>query len=647
MARKRKPFKRQAPLSAQYIRGKLSLNRKGFGFVKPNPEHQIKEDIFIPQKFIFDAIDGDTVEVELSTRPSEKGLEGQIINVLARSRKRLLGIVEFASKKGYQLYSPLLGPTKIIFLKSSKSLKLGDRVLVKIEEKQKKNQIMTTLIQRLGSIEDASVDLKATIEEYSLRDTFGKEAIDQAENFSDEVLSNDLKGRKDFTTLPCITIDPTTARDYDDAITLNKDKDGSFHLGVHIADVAHYVKPGSPLDIEASQRGNSIYFPEGVIPMLPKALSNNLCSLKEGVIRLTASVLMSFTPQGELINKKIVRGYIKSQKRFTYEEAFEIITTKKEHPLKELLLHMKELGLLLKKARIERGSIDLSLSESKIQVDDKGNPTGVEIIPYDISHQIIEEFMLKANELVAEELEKRNRKLIYRIHEEPDEESFKDFLDIVRATGITVPKKLDDKAIQTIFKKASDTPFLSLLAVQFIRTMKLAIYSVDNLGHYGLSLEHYCHFTSPIRRYADLMIARILFDEVDQEDLQTIAGICSEKERIAFQAEMSHNRLKKMRLLKKYFEEDPYREYPAVISKIKANNLFFDLSELMLEGGFNFSKLTDDFYTYDKKRLSLQGRRTKKTYTIGQKIIVKATHIDLIHQKVEWELVLNKRHGKT
>ncbi|MBI2812248.1 MAG: RNB domain-containing ribonuclease, partial [Candidatus Melainabacteria bacterium] len=408
---------------------------------------------------------------------------------------------------------------------------------------------------------------------------------------------------------------------------------------VHIADVAHYVTADSPLDKEAVLRCNSTYFPGACVPMLPEELSNELCSLKPDVVRLTVSVLMDFDKNGTLLKHEVVRSYIKSQKRFTYFEAKDVLDGKTKSPHAKTLKLMVELCLLLKKKRYERGSIDFALPEIVLVLDEKGEPQGMKRIEYDITHQLVEEFMLKANETVALELHKRGKELIYRVHEEPQEENFEDFLKFARTLGFKVPVKPNNADLQALFEEARKTPSFSQLSVAFIRSMRLAQYSPDNVGHFGLALEHYCHFTSPIRRYSDLIIERLLFDEEPKDiSLEKIAQRCSEQERVSFRAEMSVKTLKKLRLLNRYFQEDPAREYNAVITKIKPFGLFFELQDLMLEGFLHISELENDYFVYDEARNLLYGRSSGKVHRMGEPVVVRLTRVDLIQLESGWML---------
>jgi ribonuclease R len=497
------------------------------------------------------------------------------------------------------------------------------------------------MVQYIGHISNPAIDVEAAIAEFGLASTFSKEAKLEAKAFKKQFSEESWKqsGRKDLTDLDCVTVDPDTAKDFDDAISLTEDEKGHFHLGVHIADVAHYVVPGSHLDKEAALRCNSTYFPGTCVPMLPEELSNELCSLKPNVIRLTQSVLAEFSPTGELIHCDIVRSFIKSRKRFTYKEAFAVIQKEKKSPHLPLLERMVKLCHVLKHKRFERGSIDFASTDEVILVNDQGVPLKIEIVEYDITHQMIEEFMLKANELVAIHLNNEGKMLIYRVHEEPTAESFKDFFAFARALGFFVPPNPTHRDIQHLFQTAKDSPLVGQLSISFIRSMRLASYSPDNLGHYGLALEHYCHFTSPIRRYTDLIIQRLLFNELPENvDLSAVATACSEKERISFKAESSVTHLKKLRLAGTYFAKDPNMVYEAVITKIKPFALFFEVPLFDVEASFHISEIGRDYYEYNPKTMSFRGSKTGKTFCSGQRIYVRLEKVDYILQKSEWKI---------
>lgn len=639
-------------LGPDVITGLLKMHARGFGFVIPDHPSLCPQDIFIPKHLTDNAVDGDQVKVIINQSVvSEKGPEGRIVGILKRSRTHLAGTIRYIDNHGVIFaYVPLLGTAKEVIVRCHEdlTLKVGDRIIMKVEEWGDEQQpTLCAMSHYLGHISNPAHDTVAAIEEFDLKSSFSQGALQEAKSFGKTVSAKDLKNRKDLTKPLSITIDPETARDFDDALSITLDKKGVYHLSVHIADVAHYVPSGSALDEEAKERCNSTYFPGYCLPMLPEELSNQLCSLRPNVIRLTVSVLMDFNQDGVLLNYKILRSYIKSAKRFSYEEAKEILDRKKRSSHLSTLQLMVDLCLLLKKQRYARGSIDFSLPDFVLQIDENGVPVDLKKVEYDITHQLVEEFMLKANEVVATHLSKMDKKQPYRIHDEPSEESIQDFFALARSLGFFLPSKPETKDIQVLFEQAKQTPFIQQLSVAFIRSMKLASYSTTNIGHFGLALEHYCHFTSPIRRYTDLVTQRLLFNEESQDaDIEKIALKCSEQERVSFRAESSVKLLKKLRLLQQYMKEDPERAYPALITRIKPFGLFFEIADLMLEGFLHISELDNDYFLFDSRKNLLVGKSSGKRYTCGENIVVHIRKIDLIQLETRWELVKTKSHRK-
>ncbi|MBI5273346.1 MAG: VacB/RNase II family 3'-5' exoribonuclease [Chlamydiia bacterium] len=625
------------PRTAPLVTGTISVHHKGFGFVK-QPEGP---DVFIPKHCINNAVDGDEVEIEIGANPSPKGPEGIVVAILKRSRSFLAGTVISKQARHYTAFSPLLGPDKPVLVKAKgTTLQEGDRILCHITSWENETGLPEgTLTRLIGHISDPSIDIEAAVAEFELPDGFSKEAILEAESFGKRISVKEGAARVDLTERECVTIDPDTARDFDDAITLECDAKGHFHLGVHIADVSHYVKPLTHLDSEALLRCNSTYFPGKCVPMLPEELSNELCSLKANVKRLTQSVLAEFDPQGNLIHYEFIRAVIKSRKRFTYKEALAVLEKRQKSPHAALLERMVSLCHILKKKRFERGSIDFAMADDVVIVNEKGIPERIERVEYDITHQMIEEFMLKANEIAALHLSRQGKNLIYRVHEEPSEDSFKDFYAFARTLGFQMPGVPNHRDIQKLFLDAKDSPLLPQLSVSFIRSMRLASYSSDNIGHYGLALEHYCHFTSPIRRYTDLIIQRLLFDELPSHcDIDAIAQKCSEKERVSFRAESSVTLLKKLRLAGTYFAEDPTRVYQAIITRIKPFALFFEIPLFDLEASLHISKIGNDYYEFNPKTMTFRGSRSGKTFAAGQTLYVRLDKILYTLQQSEWSI---------
>jgi ribonuclease R len=623
--------------------GTIKMHPRGFGFVKLNPPSPYNEDIFIPKPFTMNAVDGDIVEVVVNPEISEKGPEGKVSAVVTRNRTHIAGIIRSISYDGeIEAYVPLLGAQRIVVETDGHfALDIGDRVVLQvIEWGDKFSPTICKPTHRLGHINDPSADIAAAIEEFQLRAEFPSRALLEAKSLGKTVSLHEIAKRENLRDLECVTIDPDTAKDFDDAITLTKDQKGHFHLGVHIADVSHYIQPGSALDAEAALRCNSTYFPGSCLPMLPGELSENLCSLKPDVNRLTLSVFMHLNDNGDLLNYRIARTVIRSAKRFSYREAKEVLDGKRRSKHADLLKRMVELCDLLKRHRRQRGSIEFSLPELVVKVDSKGIPMGTDYIAYDITHQMIEEFMLKANEVVALHLAKEGRGLAYRVHEEPSEENMQDFVTLAGTFGFKLSKKPTPQELQALFDETLQTPHGQYLATSYIRKMRQAIYSPENSGHYGLGLTHYCHFTSPIRRYVDLLTHRALFEEpIHAEQLNALATQCSEQERVSAKAENSVVLLKKLRLLEQMHSKEPSRSYEAVVTHVKAFGIHFELLELMLEGFLHISTLGDDYFIFDARHGRIHGRRSSAVYHSGSHLTVYLKEIDFIQLGSKWELL--------
>ena len=626
------------------VKGTIRVNHRGFGFVQLEDKSQYSEDIFIPKQFTNNAVDGDIVEVEVNPNISKKGPEGKVWAISSRATLEFGGtILSKEPSNDWLVYSPMLGSNQKAILTGPgiHELKIGDRVLMEIIQwGEKESPAVCKLKSLIGNVNDPRSDIPAAILEFNLREKFSSKQVLEAEKLGKRVSPKEIAERKDFRNVTAVTIDPDTAKDFDDAITISKDRRGNFELIVHIADVSHYVQKGSQIDIEASKRCNSTYFPGKCIPMLPKELSENLCSLKAGVNRLTVSVSMSFDKNGELKKHKIYKAVIKSAKRFTYRQAKDILDGKTKSVHKDSLVLMTELCALLKAKRKARGSIEFSLPELVVLVDKEGHATGTDYVAYDITHQMIEEFMLKANETIAKELVDRGKNLTFRVHETPAEENLRDFAIIANSFGFKLPDLPTSFDIQDMFAKANDTEYASYLASNYIRKMRLATYSPDNIGHYGLSLEFYCHFTSPIRRYVDLVVHRILFGGNDDLTyLQETCQNCSDQERVSAKAEMSVVLLKKLRLLEQMVKDEPYRNFEAVITKVKNFGFYFEIIDLFLEGFIHISDIGEDFYIFEEAKMRLKGTREGSTYSPGAKISVILQGIDLILRETKWYLV--------
>lgn len=629
----------------EVVSGILRVHPRGFGFLQADNPALYPQDIFIPKHLTQNAVDGDKVEVVINTEViSEKGPEGRVVTILSRGRTHLAGIISDIESYGdIVAYVPLLGTSRrvVVLPNEDHELKLGDRIVMAVVSwGDQDDETVCRMSHYLGHISDPTCDVKAAIEEYELRADFSRHVVEEAQHCGTRVSVKDIAQREDLREVECFTIDPDTAKDFDDALSLSKDRKGHYHLGVHIADVSHYVKPGTAMDDEAKQRCNSTYFPGTCIPMLPPELSDNLCSLKANVNRLTISVLMEFDSSGDLVNYRMSRTVIKSAKRFSYREAKEVLDGKTKSPHLATLQLMVELCGLLKRKRYERGSIEFAIPELVVRVDDKGVPTRMELVEYDITHQLVEEFMLKANEMVATHLTKLGKNLTYRVHDVPAEENMRDFATLAGAFGFTLSSDPTPQELQKLFDEALHTSYGQYLATSYIRRMRLAIYSPENIGHYGLSLSHYTHFTSPIRRYVDLVVHRILFGESDERRaLELIAARSSEQERISAKAEGSVTLLKKLRLLQTVSEKEPKKQFEAVVTRVKNFGIFFEVLDFMLEGYLHVSELNGDYYVFDEKNMRLRGSYTGHSYHSGDRMTVMLKSIDFIHLESKWSLV--------
>jgi ribonuclease R len=630
------------------IQGKLSVHPRGFGFVEsPDPN---EPDIFIPKPYMNDAIDGDIVEVLINRETiSEKGPEGKILSIITRSRTQLVGTVWAIRNNEAFAFCQVLGEKHLVKIKQLSQKKkqtktaplvIGDRVVLDVLSWGKKSEpTISTLAKRIGHISDPSTDIPASILEQGIRTEFPKEVVQEAAAFGTKVTKKDLEEREDLRHLECFTIDPDTAKDYDDALSLEKTASG-YLLGVHIADVSHYVKAGSHLDREAQERCNSTYFPGKCIPMLPSELSDHLCSLRQGVLRLTVSVFVDIDKEGNTKSWRICRSVIKSQKRFTYKNVKKIFDKKLKSKHEPTLQRMLHLCNLLKDKRSERGSVQLYMPELTIRVDQHGMPQDTELIEYDITHQMVEEFMLKANEIVAIELTKQGKNAGFRVHEEPSKESLREFSALTKAFGFSLSQEPTPQEIQQMFSEIEVNATSQYLATCYIRSMRLACYSADNIGHYGLSLEHYCHFTSPIRRYVDTIIHRLLFEKnVEKDFVVKLCKQASDKERLSAKAESSVIHMKKLRLLDMLAAKHKYRQFEAVVTRVKPFGIYFDVLELMLEGFLHVSELDNDFFDYVDNSMCLLGRYQGISYKSGDRLHVMLGHIDLIQRECSWQLV--------
>ena len=633
--------------------GIFESTSRGFGFVRVEG---LEKDIFIPEAETGGAFHTDEVMVEIteSNEGSRKNMEGRIIKILARGMKTLVGTYEKNKNSGFVLPDNQKIPVDIYVPKErSKGAITGHKVVVKLTDYGKDNKSPEGIVTEiLGHINDPGTDILSIVKAYDLPVPFPGEVRKEVRDIPEELTKEDYRDRLDLRELPTVTIDGEDAKDLDDAITLSKDESG-YHLGVHIADVTHYVKEGSPLDKEALKRGTSVYLVDRVIPMLPQELSNGICSLNAGCDRLALSCLMDLDETGKLINHRIANTVIRVDRRMTYTAVNEILTEKKESTIKEyeelvpMFLLMGELSGLLRERRKKRGSIDFDFPESRIILDKKGRP--VEIKPYERNKatKLIEDFMLLANETVAEDYFWQEIPFVYRTHETPDQERVSRLEAMIRNFGYVLKagkEHIHPKEIQKLLAQIEGTPEEPMISRLALRSMKQAKYTTVNVGHFGLSASYYCHFTSPIRRYPDLQIHRIMKENMHgglktkrrewyEEILPQIAEQCSRMERRAEEAEREVVKLKKVQ----FMEDKIGEKYTGVISGITGWGLYVELPNTV-EGMVSAQSLLDDFYYYDEEKYVMIGKEHGRQFALGQTVEVVVTGTDMLSKTIDFEL---------
>ena len=620
-------------------------NQKGFGFVEVEGE---EEDIFIPASAAGTAMHQDQVQVLLGKEPKKgKRQEGTVIRILERANQKIVGTFQRERDYGFILCdNQKFSKDVYISARNSKGVRDGDKVVAEIiDYGDASHKPEGRITENLGSINAPGTDILAIVKSYKIPSEFPIKVINQAMRVPDHVQEADRDGRLDLTELRTVTIDGEDAKDLDDAVSLTKEN-GIYHLGVHIADVSNYVQGGSALDKEALKRGTSVYLADRVVPMLPERLSNGICSLNQGEDRLTLSCLMDIDESGCVINHQIAETIIRVDRRMSYNQVRMILedgdtkTSREYQEFVPMFFLMKELSALLRSKRHNRGSIDFDFPESKIILNGAGRAIDVQPYEHNVATDIIEDFMLMANETVAKE---------YRTHENPDPERVESLLTLLRHQGIQVQKsgeEISPKEIQEILEKIQGLPNEAMLSRLMLRTMKQAKYTTECSGHFGLAAKYYCHFTSPIRRYPDLQIHRIIRDNIRgrlqregktehyREILESVAEQSSICERRAQEAERESDRLKKAEYMSYHLGE----EFDGIISGVTAYGLYVELHNTV-EGLVHISTLSDDYYTFDEENYELSGELTKKIYHLGQKVRVRVADADALSRTVDFTIV--------
>lgn len=637
----------------EILQGKFIGNERGFGFVKIAEDIP---DIFISKQNKKDAMNGDIVQVKVMNEKHGNHSEGAIISVVERNTKQIVGTFQKNKNFGFVIPDDNQLGTDIFISKSNfGKAKNHQKVVVKITKYPRKEmKAEGKIVEVLGFANEAGIDMLSLIKEYNLLNEFPKPVLEEAKRISKTEIKPD--GRRDFRNKEIFTIDGEDAKDLDDAVCVDKNSDGTYTLGVHIADVSYYVREGSLLNVEAIKRGTSVYMLDRVLPMLPKELSNGICSLNEGQDRYAMSVIMKIDSKGKVIDSDICKSIIKVTKRMTYTDVASIIEKSNEETLnkyKNFVEHferMKELAIILKERRLKDGYLSLDIPESKITLDKNG--IAIDVRPYEttFANEIIEQFMLTANETVAERFYWLNAPFIYRVHETPDEEKIKELNKYLYNFGYKIKGKLEDikpKAFSQILEDVKGKEEERVVSNLLLRTLKVARYEAENKGHFGISSKYYCHFTSPIRRYPDLFIHRVIskYLESDYNISETIkekyayqaqkyATSSSECEQIATKAERASEDIKKA----EYMESKIGEEYEGIISSITSFGMFVEL-ENTIEGLVRLADINDDYYIYDDINKQLIGKETGKIYKLGQKVKIKVANADKQTRKIDFWLI--------
>lgn len=660
-----KKGKVKLPLKPVLIEGTFRANERGFGFVTIDPE---EDDIYIPKEATGYAMDGDTVAIDIiktADTAMDRGEEGKVVEIRKRATTQLAGeFVAYTEEEISEtdLYGVVIPKDKKLnqfkVYAAAEGIRPVDGSIVMVElthypEKNYATSLEGIVKQVIGHKNDPGMDILSIVVSNGIPTKFPDDVLAEADQVPDTINEKDLVGRRDLREQLIVTIDGEDAKDLDDAVTVKKLANGNYFLGVHIADVSNYVTEGSQLDREAYERGTSVYLTDRVIPMIPQRLSNGICSLNPHVPRLTMSCEMEIDPNGQVVSHDIFPSVIQTTERMTYTAVNQILEEQDEQVMERykqlvpMFQEMQELHQILEEMRIRRGAISFEDREAKILVEPDGQPTDILLRSRGVGERLIESFMLAANETVAEHFNKRNFPFIYRIHEQPKEEKMQRFFDFASALGIVVrgtKGTITPKDLQKVIENVEDKPESAVINTMLLRSMQQARYSEDNFGHYGLAAEYYTHFTSPIRRYPDLIVHRLIRSygqdpsEANQtyweNELPEIAEHSSKMERRAVEAEREVDAMKKA----EYMMDKVGEEFEGIISSVVKFGLFIELPNT-IEGLIHINELKQDYFHFIENHLALVGERTGLTFKIGQKVRVKVIKADPEERAIDFELI--------
>ena len=643
------------PEKMNLIRGKLAGHAKGFAFVIP--EEQGMDDIFIPPNEVKTALNGDIVLARVTSESSGQRREGTIVRIIERGVQQIVGTYSESKHFGFVIPDDKKIATDIFIPKgSTKGAIEGHKVVVKLTSyPEGRKNAEGEVVKILGHKNDPGVDILSVIHKHGLPLAFPDNVLEQANNAPDTIEEEEIANRRDLRNETIVTIDGADAKDLDDAVTVTMLENGNYKLGVHIADVSYYVTENSPIDVEAEERGTSVYLVDRVIPMIPHRLSNGICSLNPKVDRLTLSCEMEITSDGEVVSHEIFQSVIKTTERMTYADVNSILHDKDEElrakyeGLVPMFERMEDLAAILRKKRMTRGAIDFDFKESKVIVDEDGKPQDVILRERSVAEKLIEEFMLVANETVAEHFHWMQVPFIYRIHEDPKEEKLRRFFEFITNFGYIVKgtaNSVHPRALQEIIESVQGTPEEMVISTVMLRSMQQAKYYPESLGHFGLSTEFYTHFTSPIRRYPDLIVHRLIRTYLIEGDISSatqekwnsrlteIAEHSSSMERRSVEAERETDELKKS----EYMLDKIGEEYDGIISSVTNFGMFVELTNT-IEGLVHVSYMTDDYYRYDERHFAMIGERTGKVFRIGDEITVRVVNVNKEERAIDFEIV--------
>lgn len=644
-----------APERMNLIVGKLQVHSKGFGFILSELEGY--SDVFIPATDLNGAMNDDRVVGRISRKSGDgKKSEGEIIRIIQRANDEIVGVFESSKNFGFVVPDDKRINMDIYIPKSEvNGAKDGYKVITKITRwPEARRNPEGKIIEVLGHKDDVGTDIISIIKKHKLPEEFPEKVLESAKRIPETISQEETDRRRDLRNETIVTIDGADAKDLDDAVSLKKLENGNYLLGVHIADVTHYVKEMGALDKEALKRGTSVYLVDRVIPMLPVKLSNGVCSLNPKVDRLTLSCNMEIDKSGKVVNHEIYESIVKTTERMTYRDVSNILENEdkelinKYSYLVDTFKNMEELALILRKRRIDRGSIDFDFDESYIVLDENGKPIEIRKAERRIANKIIEEFMLICNETVSEHFYWTETPFVYRIHEEPDMEKIEAFNKFIHNFGYHlkgITNEVHPSILQDLIKKVEGRKEEKIINTLMLRALKKAQYSPQNLGHFGLAAPYYSHFTSPIRRYPDLQIHRIIKETLQgkltgkrvkklKEIVAKSSEISSERERLAMEAERETDDLKKTEYMTYHLGE----EFDGIISSVTSFGMFVEL-ENTIEGLIRISSLVDDYYIFDDANYLFRGERTKKTYRIGDSVRVKVIKADVSQKEIDFMLI--------